>query len=233
MHGEVMKFHQILLGVMYLLSSNFVAFASNDGSLMMMSNFSENRLILDQGIKSFLESRFDDALEQFNTVLEYSHSKSENYGTALWGRALCHVILEDELEIDADIIMLTEYSLCCKDCKESLLLALSDPSTDIPQAVPVNLFAEDNENISISECKQRANALARSIGELIDKKLPSAKDSLVRPKFKNFINYLTNEAYRCCESGNRWAACLESLAVQWREWKKAGIPQEPTYGGNL
>lgn len=217
-----MKFYRIFLKLFFLSCLYLVSYPGF--AQITESELTETQYILNQGIENFDKEQYKNALRDFNLILENSDQTSEIYGTALWGRALCHVILDNAQESDLDILMLADYVLCCEECKFHLLHDLNDPSLNRLQ---ISLFADENQTLTISDCKDAASNTRSLIEIILQNRFPSSRDSDTRGRFRNFILFLELEAHRCCEAGRHWTICLRPLASRWKEWKDHGLPREP------
>ncbi|MBS0603429.1 MAG: hypothetical protein JSS60_00155 [Verrucomicrobia bacterium] len=181
------------------------------------------QLHCERGISFFFIGKFDNALSDFDYVLENLDDKSNSYidliGTALWGRLLCHAFKNQLQEACDDCHMIESLfleSIPCDRCKNTESITLANYIRNDLHVIPVVKFANPDEKISKWECHDRTSILAdkmRSLSDLV----PSF---IVRGLVLSLINRLSVNAHNCCEEGHHWTECLRPIAGAWQKLEK-------------
>ncbi len=173
------------------------------------------------GLEFLFMEQYEDALDNFNHVLNALHSKGKLseplFGSALWGRLLCHAYSNQEQKAfnDLSLIRLWFIDSPCYFCKE-FIYANSSVSNDSNHRIfQIADFANPNEKISSAECKQRVKGTA-SVMRLLVMKIPNR---MLADAIQFTISELEHAALQCCERSH-WTECLDPVVDSWSYLKK-------------
>lgn len=179
----------------------------------------------EKAIDSFLKGNYEDALSDFNDVLQKSSLDSPSEinlcGSALWGRALCYACLDRNEEAHQDLNLLQAYFPvpCSHDSIEKAQHFI----------VPVVKYANPDEKIFPPECKDRVRGIVYKIKELLATRLRRGSDNY--SEFASRINDMAARAITCCEKCDNasaiWTSCLTPLMEKYEKWRDNGIPPNP------
>ena len=173
--------------------------------------FFTERAIRFLGIGSY-QKALDDFDHVLGSLFEKNNMGSPLFGSALWGRLLCHAYADNETESYRDLELIRSYFMsrtCCDH--ERTILTHGGNSFKI---LRIAQFADPNENVSSGECKSRVRGTA-SLMRVLVLKIPNNK---LAATINLTISELERFANGCCE-GAHWTECLSPVIDAWHYLK--------------
>jgi hypothetical protein len=173
-----------------------------------------------RGLKFLFTGQFEDALINFNHILNALHDthKLNKFllSTALWGRLLCHAYANQEEEAYNDLLFIRSYFIdnVCYSYKESIYAnSFSSDNSDY-KIFQIADFANPNEKISSVECRSRVRGTA-NVMRLLVTKIPNRA---LADAISFTITELEYAASQCCDRSH-WTDCLSPIIDSWNYLK--------------
>lgn len=187
-----------------------------------------------RGLDFLFKGHFEEALVDFDVVLDEDRLNETALGVALWGRLLCHAYTGQEEEAFNDLFYIRSYFIdnVCYPCFQSFTSTHSSKSVSFEidhQIVQIADFANPNERLSPAACKDRVKSTA-NVMRLFTVKIPNR----ALAEAINFtILELENAACRCCDR-THWTECLTPIIDSWNYLRKSfekGVSIAPHLAG--
>lgn len=172
---------------------------------------------VERGINSFFIGELDSAIEDFTYVLRLVNPDEERqlFGTAIWGRMLCHAFAESIEKTCEDIQLIRQLFIDNIPCGQNKFPKGGWAFQHVGYALAQNRYEDAHRKLTPQECNNRVNGTANVIRTIALK--------IKNPDINGIVNFVISQVenigYRCCQDAPDWTKCLDPIVNVWNHLK--------------